>query len=331
MDRARRFARRGASAVRRRVRGPRPAVLMYHRIASEPVDPWSLAVSPARFEEQVEWLVRRRTVLPLPAFVARLGAGDLPRDAVALTFDDGYACNAVVAAPVLEHHRAPATFFLATDPIGRGDEYWWDDLERIVHQADDQQLVLDLDGRSSVVALGPRPAHARWAPGAPPSSPRQEAYLGLWRTLRPLPDDDRRRAVDGLRRQASVPRRPRGTHRPMTVDEARALARSDVVAIGAHTATHPPLSELSRERQVEEIERGLASCRSWGAEPTTFAYPYGDLDDVTVDVVRQLGFVAACTTEPTATPPGCDPHRLPRLQVGDWTAERLRRELRDAP
>ena len=105
-----------------------PAILMYHRIAVPKVDPWGLTVSPERFAEQVQALRARRTILSTDAFVARLRSGDLPHDAVALTFDDGYLDNLRQAKPILEAAGVPATVFLATGRIGTGEEFWWDEL-----------------------------------------------------------------------------------------------------------------------------------------------------------------------------------------------------------
>ena len=67
-----------------------PAILMYHRIATPEVDPWGLSVSSERFVAHVQALNAHRTILSMDAFVARLRSRDLPHNAVALTFDDGY-------------------------------------------------------------------------------------------------------------------------------------------------------------------------------------------------------------------------------------------------
>ena len=109
-----------------------PAILMYHRIATPDVDPWGLSVSPERFAEQVQALRARRTILSMDAFVTRLRSGDLPHDAVALTFDDGYLDNLRRAKPILEAADVPATVFLTTGRIGTGKEFWWDELARMV-------------------------------------------------------------------------------------------------------------------------------------------------------------------------------------------------------
>src|SRR5207244_7255859 len=101
-------ARRVARAVAPRTR---PAILMYHRIGSETFDPWGLAVQRDRFSEQVEWLAGNRTVLPLSEFARRQRERELPADAIALTFDDGYA-SVLPAVPLLERHKLHATVFL---------------------------------------------------------------------------------------------------------------------------------------------------------------------------------------------------------------------------
>ena len=109
-----------------------PLILMYHRIAEAKVDPWRLAVSPNLFDEQLALLKKRRIVLPLVEFGLLHRGGRLPAKAVAITFDDGYACNALAAAPLLAKHSAPATIFLATGWISSPKEFWWDALERII-------------------------------------------------------------------------------------------------------------------------------------------------------------------------------------------------------
>ena len=82
-----RLRSKASGAVRRLRRllpsRPAPAILMYHRVGVESFDPWALAVSPARFEAQLEWLARRRSVLPLAEFAALHRQGRLPRDAAA--------------------------------------------------------------------------------------------------------------------------------------------------------------------------------------------------------------------------------------------------------
>src|SRR5204863_340481 len=79
-----------------------PLILIYHRVAAVPVDPWGLAVSPKHFAEHLDVLRRTRHPMPLATFVSRIAERTLPRNAVAITFDDGYADNLLAAKPGLD-------------------------------------------------------------------------------------------------------------------------------------------------------------------------------------------------------------------------------------
>src|SRR5438552_16821331 len=112
--------------------GPMPLILMYHRIADEPLDHWDLSVSPAHFEDHLRVICRTRHALPLTEFVKRHMAGTVRPDAVALTFDDGYVDNLLSAKPRLAAADVPATVFLPTGFLDRPGEFWWDELARFI-------------------------------------------------------------------------------------------------------------------------------------------------------------------------------------------------------
>jgi len=78
------------------------------------------------FRRQMKWLVRNREVVGLGELMQRIESGSLATNRlVAVTFDDGFANNYEVAAPILEALGIPACFFIATDFInlaGRGPQ-----------------------------------------------------------------------------------------------------------------------------------------------------------------------------------------------------------------
>ena len=81
--------------------GARLSVLAYHRVlpAPDPLLPFDPSVE--EFEQTMRWVKATFNVLPLAEGVAGLRNGKLPRRALAITFDDGYANNATLAAPIL--------------------------------------------------------------------------------------------------------------------------------------------------------------------------------------------------------------------------------------
>ena len=312
---------------------PKPVILMYHRVAVAEFDSWGLSVAPARFEEQLIALKRHRQVLPLRELARLHQKRNLPSRAVAITFDDGYACNATVAAPLLAFHGLPATIFVTTGAVGTDREFWWDDLERLVLGAPlGGRISVTIRGEAFVLSLdGPRRRPA--VPGAPhapaPSeATRQGAYFALWRALRDVSADERLAVIEHIRSQFGGTPGARPSHRPMTLEEARALGRSELVEIGAHTATHPALGGLPPRQQFAEIVQSRSACEALcGRPPEAFAYPYGDCTDTTIGLVRGAGFAVACTTRRAPVAPGAGPLSLPRLQVLDWNARTLLRAL----
>jgi peptidoglycan/xylan/chitin deacetylase (PgdA/CDA1 family) len=103
-------------------------ILMYHRVAIAEHDPLELCVAPERFAEHLELLGSVGRIVPL-AQITRDGGNGLT---VAITFDDGYADNSLVAAPLLEKRDAPATVFAVAGAVGSGRPFWWDRLAALV-------------------------------------------------------------------------------------------------------------------------------------------------------------------------------------------------------
>jgi peptidoglycan/xylan/chitin deacetylase (PgdA/CDA1 family) len=298
---------------------------MYHRIADDSLDPWGLAVSRENFASHLQWLARNRIVFPLAEFAKRHRAGTLPAKAVAITLDDGYACNAAVAAPLLAEAGVPATIFLPAELIERGDEFWWDELARIV--LDHGGAALQLDGQA--VDLGERHEQdRRWLPDDPPVTPRQIAFHRIWSMLRQRPPAALEAGMRQLREQYAGPEaEPDELPRPMTVADVRSI-QSSTVEFGSHALTHPSLPSLSPAEKAKEIGESVARCEALtGVRPRTFAYPYGDFDPESEQLVEEAGFDCACTTRSAFVTARAKPYALPRLAVGNWTVDRFARNL----
>jgi peptidoglycan/xylan/chitin deacetylase (PgdA/CDA1 family) len=307
---------------------PMPVILMYHRIAEESFDPWALAVSPARFGEQLVWLKRHRQVMSLPEFSDLHTKGKLPANAAAITFDDGYACNAGIAAELLNRHEAPATIFLATDAVRSGNEFWWDELERLVLEFEGEQLALELPAGPLCVSLGSKQGDDRdWPPSAPPRTGRQKAFHQVWAALRELQPDQQEAALAQIRERAGIESRARDSHRPMTAEEVR-NTKIGGLDFGAHSLSHTSLPARTRSEKEREIFGSRDECAAVsGVAPLSFAYPFGDFDEETARLVEEAGFDCACTTVETGVGRNADRYAMPRLQVWNWTPDQLARAL----
>jgi len=82
---------------------------------------------------------------------------------------------------------------------------------------------------------------------------------------------------------------------PMSWEELASLAEAGW-EIGAHTLTHPHLTELDDASLARELEESRRDCESNLGQPCrSFAYPYSDEDDRVVRATGDAGFSAACT------------------------------------
>jgi len=305
-----------------------PAILMYHRIATPDVDPWGLSVSPERFAAHVQALRARRTMLSMDAFVAGVRSRDLPHDAVALTFDDGYSDNLRQAKPILEVAGVPATVFLTTGRIGTDKEFWWDELARMVLaraeplsgnvMVDANDLQIDLPFID--LAMEPRVSWRAWDR---PVTAREATYKTLWRALQSCTPDGREAAMTQLRCFFGASH-PNPEDLPMCAADIRRLV-SNHISVGAHGCTHQLLTSLPPAARMEEIQRSRVEAEALSGLPVTgFTYPHGDRDAETIDMVRRAGYRWACSTcEAIIDPLRANLHDLPRLAVGDWRANML--------
>ena len=109
---------------------------------------------------------------------------------------------------------------------------------------------------------------------------------------------------------------PRSSHRVLTGDEIRELARRPGHSIGAHTVHHLALTLHPAETKRLEICTNKAALERLLGQPVhLFAYPYGELDSDAVAVVNHAGFHAAFTVEPGLVSAGMNRLLLPRFEM----------------
>ena len=228
---------------------------MYHRVNSLDVDPWDLAVSEANFSAQIELLKQERVVVPMHWLAGELAAGRVPRNAAAVTFDDGYADVFSAAMPILLAHQCPATVFITAGALDDPCGFWWDTLARII---------LETPALPESLVIATAEIQFQWkrdtTAGKWVANEKLHAYLHA--LLKPLEPGQRQTVLDQLAEWAGVDLTPRARDRAMTSEELRQLANCDGIAIGAHTLTHPSLPLLSRDRKAREVAESSPDMRA---------------------------------------------------------------------
>jgi peptidoglycan/xylan/chitin deacetylase (PgdA/CDA1 family) len=283
-------------------------VLIYHRVFASvdtllPDEPYA-----ERFAADMDLLASLFNVLPLGEAVRRLQEGSLPARALCITFDDGYANNLTVAAPILISRNLPATVFVSTGFTG-GGRMWNDTLIEMVRVAPTE---LDL----SRFELG---AYALTDIAA-----RRVAIDALIGKLKYLEPQARLARVDEI---AAHVGRELPNDLMMTETQLREL-HAQGIEIGAHTVNHPILTRIDDDRARAEILGSKRRLEEIVGKPiTTFAYPNGrphrDYESRHVTIARDCGFDCAVSTAWGAATRRSDPFQIPRVAPWDRTAARF--------
>lgn len=258
-------------------------ILMYHSIAAndvaEFVDPPN-RLSPEMFERQLAFLSKHRRVVPLSQVVEQIASGaSPPSGTVCLTFDDGYLDNLITAAPILEAYKLPATLFLATGYVARGETQWADILHWLFRRRTADKL------RIPFLAFQEMDLTSETGRGA--------ARTILHRRLLEATHQERTQLLTEIERQLL----PKGCMPRLTMnwDETRDLCRRyPLIEIGGHTRDHIDLRTHLGETARSQID-GCAEDlrRELGVEPRHFSFPYGRWCAETRGIVCTSGWRSA--------------------------------------
>lgn len=290
-------------------------VVLYHRVATLERDTLKLAVTPENFELHIKWLKGKYNILPIDELNGIITAKKkIPANSLLITFDDGYADNYLEALPVLEAYQAPAVFFFTTSKLGTSDEFWWDELDRLVFSSEklpdeiriDDGTVVNSNDRTSVF--------------------RQHHDLLKYST--PV---KRNLVLENLRDQIKDNTGSRASHRIMTIDELGKFSSSPFVTIGAHTVNHISLGNKELSEQRFEMIESKKQLENIIRKPVDyFAYPYGttkDFSSTTIQLAEEAGYKLSFVNYHGFATANTHPHKIPRILVRNWDIDEYARQL----
>jgi peptidoglycan/xylan/chitin deacetylase (PgdA/CDA1 family) len=297
------------SLLSSRVAGRSLTILLFHKVpkAADPLTPEEMSAQ--QFLRIIEFIREHFAVVALDGATQALRNGALPKRALAITFDDGYADWIETAAPILKGFGLPATFFITTEQL-EGPALWH---ERII------AAVRALPERNASLPDG----FSRFADLAAPAS-RIALVKALQERLKYEHLSERLYAIELLESQAVT---PLDLPPKFDADAVRALHRQGF-AIGAHTVRHPILTKGSQAEAMNEIGGSREILEGViGGRVRLFAYPNGrpvrDYADEHVAMVKSCGYEAAFATCPGVADASTDPFQLPRFMPWAGSAGRL--------
>lgn len=242
-----------------------------------------------RFREQMLAVTSHRRPVSLSEVEERLCAGrELPAGGFLVTFDDGRRSVLESGLPVLRDLGIPAALFVVAGLVGTDEPFWWDEV-----------VVRSDAGGSTTVAPG--------------------RGSDLLRSLKQVPDADRRRALDELRVATAS---TEVTYPHLRGDELVELDRSGV-AIGSHSLSHPCLDRCDDDVLDAELKESRQRLEGiLGREVVSLAYPNGNVDRRVTGAAGRAGYSVGFAFD----------HRMTRRRVADpMSVSRVRVDPADEP
>jgi peptidoglycan/xylan/chitin deacetylase (PgdA/CDA1 family) len=309
-----------AAGVFRRASAPGLAIVTYHGVIPSGYQPIDVSLDGNLLSaESLRCQLRRlkthyNVVSPEDVLGWRRG-GKLPERAVLITCDDGLLNCLTDMLPVLQEEKVGCLFFV-TGASARESRtiLWYEELFLLLLHAPDGPLEVSDAGTviRGVLASGEQ---------------RRKLWRDSVKRLLLLDAVGRGSFLEAFRDHVGIVMLPDlGDHSSvscrrygmMTRPEVRQLAAAGM-SIGAHTMSHLVLSQMPADAAYAEIIQSRTRLEAALERPVwAFAYPFGDPQSVTADVMRmprKAGFEAAFLNHGGGLGSGLPGFALPRIHV----------------
>ena len=312
----------------RRTCGSGLAVLTYHGILPQGYQPIDAGfdgnlIDGETFRKHLILLKKNYTVISPGDFLAWCEERDkLPTRAVLLTCDDGLLNCMTNMLPVLQQENLKCLFFVTGASVGEcRSTLWYEDLFLVFFRARSGSFEISC-GNLTINGDLTTAEKRRWL---------------WWGAVKRLSQVDAETRFTFLRKARLVlsTGQLQGNNDPVDErrfgllkrDELRALMTAGMT-IGAHTLTHPMLSQCPPKLACVEIAESRSRLEAALKMPVwSMAYPFGDRESVTPQVVnmaRDSGYKAAFINFGGGLGAELPTHAVPRIHV---TAEMSLAEL----
>lgn len=262
--------------------------VLFHGIRDrDPVSRWDTfgRFNPSidQFRRQVRWLTRTFQPVTLAQCIAHVRHGDpLPRRALLITFDDGFASLAGDCLSVLSEHDASAVVFVLSGVLDRSHLPWFVPFDRLMRVLPRGRIswrgtTHDVESLAGLSAFS---ASFKEAIYGHPSVAHRSLVSELAEENGLAPELDALFAWDG--------------------DDMAFMDRADLrrwssagMAIGAHSHTHASMAWLQGEELRDEIVGSGDRLRALGLDIHSFAYPDGRWSEGAAGLVEEsyaIGF-----------------------------------------
>jgi len=248
------------------------------------------------------------------------GGKALPDNAITVTVDDGYRNFLLHGHPLFRRHKIPATVYAVAGFCAGRLWLWPDQIEFGFEHTTRRSIRASVGDVELELSL---------------QTPQEKTIAAqrLTEALKRVANDGR---LAFLREFGSlcgveIPPVPPSGREAMSWDELRAVA-AEGVEIGCHTETHPILSRLSNQSELDAEIRGAKAQieEHLGFKVRHFCYPNGravDIGEAAIRCVKDAGYASAVSGICGLNTIEADPFQIRRLPFDPSLDRRFCEEL----
>ncbi|MEW6096776.1 MAG: polysaccharide deacetylase family protein [bacterium] len=290
-------------------------ILRYHSVADLKDENFAYAspqitVSTKNFEEQIRYLAKRYNIISLEDIVLHIKEDKpLPKNSLAITFDDGYKDNYLNAYPILKKYGVTATFFLAAGCLNGKDVLWTHRIIYILKETKKKEISLKTQDGSNVLNLETL-------------KDKLNAIDIINPIILRLDQSKREEFITDLANKLEVDiNRQEYSHKYMlSWAEVKEMEKGGM-SFGSHTITHCNLPHCSYDYAKKEIEGSKTILEEELGKPINlFSYPNGTIkihfNEEVKRIVEESGFISAVTSVDGVVDKKSDLYELKRKGVG---------------
>lgn len=230
------------------------------------------------FENQMKFLSKNVDVLSMNDVVEiyRQGKG-WPKNAVAVTFDDGFQNNYINAAEVLEKYKIPTTFYVCAGMINTDLMFWVDKVEDCINRTKNSSLKIKLSDYCQFDLSNDKY--------------KINAINEIKKYCKTLASDEKNQIINNLIEYTGVKPTIESSsdYKLMTWAELNNLKKNKLFTIGGHTLSHEIMSSQNIEKMKTDVKATL-SLLDYNLNQKTrhFSYPEGQNHHYNRNVISLL-------------------------------------------
>jgi len=284
-------------------------IIMYHFVRELDLTryPHIKARKLSEFKDQLEYLKENHEFVTVKDCIDAFNGGDdLPKNAVLLTFDDGYKDHFENVFPILEENNIQGCFFPPAKAVLEDEVL---DVNKIHYMLAVNEENKNIGGLVDKIfhlldkhreRYGLKSNEEYYSKFAKEGRYDPEEVIFIKRLLQKgLPEEARKKIVGELFNEyMDVEEEVLSNELYMSIDQLRCMQKNGM-HIGSHGHDHYWLDTLPEDDIKKEIDRSVKFLEEVGTpeERWTFCYPYGAYNDGISELLQKRGFRLGFTTE----------------------------------